>query len=312
MEEESEQILQVDGQSVILRRTTADVIIDLRHRVLRAGLPRETSIFPGDEASQTLHVAAFVDDVPVSCATFRFNEKDGEPAWQLRGMATDEAWRGKNIGGALLRFAEKKLVRSSAVRLLWCNGWVGAIRFYERHGWTAVSPVFEVPTAGPHQVLVKRLPSDLMSLVVRNSPTGRGVYAIGKIALGTMLMRFTGPLLKYAQTTPQTLALQIGPDLYVGESGEMDDCVNHSCEPNAGLRINGTDVRLYALRDISDGEQITFDYSTTMDEDDFEFDCLCGSSICRGRIRDFKHLPAEIKRKYATLGIVPAHNKKYV
>src|SRR5947199_2361447 len=108
-----------------------------------------------------------------------------------------------------------------------------------------------------------------MSFIVRESPTGRGVFATDPIAAGSLLLRFTGGLLSYAQTTPQTLALQIGPDLYVGESGAADDCVNHSCDPNAGLRIDGTDVRLHALREIAAGEQVTFDYSTTMDEDDF-------------------------------------------
>ncbi len=151
-----------------------------------------------------------------------------------------------------------------------------------------------------------------MSLVIRSSSTGRGVFATANISAGTMLLHFTGPLLRYDQTTPQTLALQIGPDRYVGESGGADDCVNHSCDPNAGLVIVGEDVKLYALRDIADGEQITFDYSTTMDEDDFEFDCLCGSAICRGRIRDFKHLPMKLKQRYVELGVVPEYNRRHV
>jgi hypothetical protein len=146
-----------------------------------------------------------------------------------------------------------------------------------------------------------------MNLEVKTSSTGRGVFATVDIARGRLLMPFTGPLLRYEQTTPLTLALQIGPDLYVGESGGLDDCVNHSCDPNSGLVISGTDVRLYALRDITAGGQITFDYSTTMDEDDFEFDCLCGSAVCRGKIRDFKHLPGELKRKYLALGVVPGY-----
>lgn len=150
-----------------------------------------------------------------------------------------------------------------------------------------------------------------MSFEVRESPTGRGVFATTAIAAGQMVMQYTGPLLRYEQTTPQTLALQIGPDLYMGASGNADDCVNHSCDPNAGIIIHGRDVRLVSLRPISAGEQITFDYSTTMDEDDFEFDCLCGSPMCRGRIRDFKHLPPPLKAKYVSLGVVPEYNLKY-
>jgi SET domain-containing protein len=150
-----------------------------------------------------------------------------------------------------------------------------------------------------------------MNFVVEESRTGRGVFAASSIARGSLLMHFTGPLLRYEQTTPQTLALQIGPDVYLGESGGPDDCVNHSCDPNAGLVIEGTDVRLLALRDIVAGEQIAFDYSTTMDEDDFEFDCLCGSPKCRGKIRDFKHLPAELRDQYIAMGIVPEYNRRY-
>lgn len=151
-----------------------------------------------------------------------------------------------------------------------------------------------------------------MNFIVRECGTGRGVFATENIRVGSVIMKYSGPLLKYVQTTPQTLALQIGPDLYIGASGDADDFVNHSCDPNAGMQIDGTDVQLIAIRNITIDEQITFDYSTTMDEDDFEFDCLCGSPVCRGRIRDFKHLPAELRRKYGSLGIVPAHNKRYV
>ena len=148
--------------------------------------------------------------------------------------------------------------------------------------------------------------------VVKDCITGRGVFATAPIFTGALIMHYTGPLLRYSQTSPTTLALQIGPDLYIGESGNADDFVNHSCSPNAGMQIDGTDVRLVAVADIATGEQITFDYSTTMDEDDFEFDCLCGSPICRGRIRDFKRLPESLRGRYARLGIVPVYNQRYV
>jgi hypothetical protein len=150
-----------------------------------------------------------------------------------------------------------------------------------------------------------------MSFAVQNCQTGRGVFATDTIPTGSLIMNYTGPLLKYADTSATTLALQIGPDLYIGESGQADDFVNHSCDPNSGLRINGTDVRLIAIREIKTAEQITFDYSTTMDEDDFEFDCLCGSPKCRGKIRDFKHLPTALRTHYASLGVVPVYNQQY-
>jgi hypothetical protein len=151
-----------------------------------------------------------------------------------------------------------------------------------------------------------------MKLIVKNGVAGRGVFAAEPIRRGSLILKFTGPLLRYDQTTPATLAVQIGPDLYLGGSGGMDDLVNHGCDPNSALRIDGTNVELFALRDIALDEEICFDYSTTMDEDDFEFDCRCGSANCRKVIGDFKHLPPELRRRYAELGAVPEYNLKYV
>ena len=153
-----------------------------------------------------------------------------------------------------------------------------------------------------------------MLYTIGASRIGRGVFAAEVIAAGAEILRFTGPFLRHADTTPQTLAVQVAPDRYLGSSGGADDCVNHSCDPNAGLvvRDNGNDVRLIAIRAIVPSEEICFDYSTTMDEDDFELDCQCGAAACRGRVRDFKHLTPELKRRYAELGVVPAYNLKYV
>ncbi len=151
-----------------------------------------------------------------------------------------------------------------------------------------------------------------MQLVVRTGISGRGVFTETQIPRGELLLNYHGPLLRYHQTTPQTLALQIGPDLYLGESGDLDDFVNHSCQPNAGLRIDGMKVKLIAIRDIAAGEEIFFDYSTTMDEDDFEMPCRCATPACRGMIRDFKHLPLELQTHYAALGIVPDYNARYL
>ena len=151
-----------------------------------------------------------------------------------------------------------------------------------------------------------------MKLIVKEGISGHGVFSEESIKSGATILHFTGPLLRYQQTTPQTLAVQIGPDLYLGASGGMDDYVNHSCDPNAGLRIDGLNVELIALRDIAAGEEICFDYSTTMNEDDFEMRCRCASPSCRKLIRDFKHLPSELKRRYANLGVAPAYNLRYL
>lgn len=146
-----------------------------------------------------------------------------------------------------------------------------------------------------------------MKLIIQNGLHGRGVFAGEGIGKGRLIMPFTGPFLRKEQTTAETYALQIGPDLYIGGSGGMDDCVNHSCDPNAGMVIVGREANLVAIRDIQAGEEICFDYSTTLDEDDFEFDCRCGAAGCRGRIGDGKRLPEAVWRRYLELGILPEY-----
>jgi len=44
-----------------IRRITTEETIPLRHPILRPGLPRETAIFPGDEAETSRHFGAFLD-----------------------------------------------------------------------------------------------------------------------------------------------------------------------------------------------------------------------------------------------------------
>lgn len=143
-----------------------------------------------------------------------------------------------------------------------------------------------------------------MKLAVREGTHGRGVFAGEPISDGALIACFSGPFLRYAQTSATTYALQIGPDLYIGESGGVDDLFNHSCDPNAGVKISGTSAELRAIRDIVPGEEIAFDYSTTLDEGDFTMPCRCGSPACRHLIGDGRDLPQSVWERYMKLGIL--------
>jgi hypothetical protein len=76
--------------------------------------------------------------------------------------------------------------------------------------------------------------------------------------------------------------LQVDDDAFLLSTAEGPaDWINHSCDPNAGLRGQ---ISLVAMRDIRRGEEICFDYATSDGSDYDEFDCHCGSVLCRGRI----------------------------
>ena len=128
-----------------------------------------------------------------------------------------------------------------------------------------------------------------MKIYIKSSVQhGKGVFAKTAIAAGEEIITFTGPLLKREQVRDGDYHLQIGEDLYLGASGSADDYVNHSCMPNAGF--NGSLV-LVARRAISPDEEITWDYSSAIDEEDFPgFPCYCGSTACRGTVHSFRRL----------------------
>ena len=144
---------------------TADDVVALRHAVLRAGLPRETAIFPGDDELSARHFVADDTGVIVGCVTLHLNQWQDEAAWQLRGMAVAPSHQRQGVGGKLIEAVEQSLRQSpdDVPRLLWCNARVPAAGFYERQGWEVVSDVFEIPGAGPHVKMIKRLRGVLKS-----------------------------------------------------------------------------------------------------------------------------------------------------
>src|SRR5436190_18990238 len=114
---------------------------------------------------------------------------------------------------------------------------------------------------------------------VAASSTGRGLFASEPIVAGTRILQFSGPILTLNETRSRgpaaANALQIGIDtyMYLDEPGRF---VNHSCAPNAAVV---DDTRLVAIRPIAAGEEIRFDYSTTV-SDGWTMKCLCGATEC--------------------------------
>lgn len=148
-----------------------------------------------------------------------------------------------------------------------------------------------------------------MSLYVGDSATGgRGVFTTQRIARGSPVLPFKGPAIERAQLDPNQYHLQIGEALYLGPSGEFDDYVNHSCEPNCGIN---DELVLVALRDIEAGEELTWDYGTAIDEDDFDgFPCRCRARACRGRVISYRHLPPDVQRRLSPW-LLPYLKSKY-
>jgi hypothetical protein len=77
--------------------------------------------------------------------------------------------------------------------------------------------------------------------------------------------------------------------------------INHSCDPNAYVKTIAGKRLVIALRDIANGEEITYDYCIN-GYGDTVWTCVCGASRCRHTIHsDFFHLPVELQRAYLPL-----------
>jgi uncharacterized protein len=128
---------------------------------------------------------------------------------------------------------------------------------------------------------------------------GLGLFAAKNFQCGEIITRFEGPQvhIESMDGIPQEVwdhLLNVGVTDYLIPR-EPEVRTNHSCDPNAGL---ADDVSLAAMRDIEIGEEITFDYSTTV-VDDWHMQCSCGAACCRGFIGRYRDLPEATKAKYA-------------
>ncbi len=145
---------------------------------------------------------------------------------------------------------------------------------------------------------------------------GKAVFARVDIADGAVLFPFTGPR-RPAARVPRRLHggsdrfVQVTPDEFMGPSGRIDDLVNHSCEPNAGLRFGDDGVWLVALRPIAAGEEVAWDYSTTLAGGEWHMLCQCRTPSCRRVIGDFAGLPPERQHWFRIRGVVAPYLRRH-
>ncbi|OGG53220.1 hypothetical protein A3H16_03085 [Candidatus Kaiserbacteria bacterium RIFCSPLOWO2_12_FULL_53_8] len=121
---------------------------------------------------------------------------------------------------------------------------------------------------------------------------GDGLFAINDIRAGELVVDFsTGPGTYLPTPEADVLyeegndyMLQVDDDLFfaAADKHELEDAdfINHSCEPNCGVRGS---LQIVAMCDIKTGEEITFDYAMS-ESSDFQMQCRCGARTCRSII----------------------------
>ncbi len=141
----------------------------------------------------------------------------------------------------------------------------------------------------------------------RASPIqGRGLFARDMIAAGEIVAVKGGTIMDFAslalvrdEVSPAEIQIEDGLYIAPGNAGEVEAsilCLNHSCNPNVGVRGQITFV---AMRDIPAGAELTIDYAMVDGDPAERMECSCGSAECRKIITGSDWRLAELQRRYS-------------
>jgi len=141
-------------------------------------------------------------------------------------------------------------------------------------------------------------------ITVQDSKFGKGTFATRNISKGSPIITIRGEKLDFSDSLSlgerESYCLQVGIDSYIIAEVPFRYS-NHSCDPNRGVK---SQLELVALRPIAEGEEVLWDYSSSMLERHWTMRCHCGSPSCRQLIADFDLLPKHVQEYYLQLGIV--------
>ncbi len=158
-------------------------------------------------------------------------------------------------------------------------------------------PTNTLPLPSRSSGTLLRCDSDLVGVLVAKDH--RRLIAIRPVAVGTRLFAITGR----ERPLPTRFSVQVGPSLHLDPDCVPDELdlvrryfwryLDHHCDPTTVIR----DREVFAVRDIAEGDGVTFNYNTTEHDMAAPFQCHCGSVRCVGMVRGARHLtPAQRAR----------------
>src|SRR3989344_5622275 len=139
---------------------------------------------------------------------------------------------------------------------------------------------------------------------VKSRIEGRGLFAVKPIREGEIVAIKGGHIifwktLKKHEKLIGASYLQINDNFVLApltkrEIEKVMMFLNHSCNPNVGVR---GEITFVAMRDIKVGEELTIDYAM-IDDDNYRMRCNCGARNCRKVItgKDWKR--KDLQSKY--------------
>ena len=121
-----------------------------------------------------------------------------------------------------------------------------------------------------------------------------GLYANCNIKRGTKIIEYKGKLVtvKNSEKDPKfdnskaiyLFGINKKYDLDGNFSFNTARLINHSCEPNCEVFGEGLKLWIFAMKNIKKGEELSYDYGFSFDQDYKNYPCNCGSKNCAGYI----------------------------
>ena len=121
-----------------------------------------------------------------------------------------------------------------------------------------------------------------------------GLYAVRDIRKGTKIIEYKGKLISVRQSEIDP-KFDNGKAIYLFKINKKYDLdgdfkfntarlINHSCDPNCEVFGSGLKVWVYAMKNIKKGDELSYDYGFSYDDDYKNYPCKCGTNKCVGYI----------------------------
>jgi SET domain-containing protein len=154
----------------------------------------------------------------------------------------------------------------------------------------------------PSSRAARRAPPSGPRVAVRRSGVhGKGVFARREIGAGDRILEYRGEVIDWPEALRRHphdpddphhtfyFSLDDGTVIDAKHGGNAARWINHSCEPNCEADEQEGRVFVKALRDLTPGEELFYDYGLVIDERytptlKRQYACRCGSATCRGTL----------------------------
>ena len=135
--------------------------------------------------------------------------------------------------------------------------------------------------------------------VRRSGVHGKGVFALQDLAEGETLFEYVGEIISWDEAQDRhphdpsdpnhTFYFHVNEDKVIDalHGGNSSRWINHSCNPNCEADEQEGRVFIKALRNIAEGEELSYDYGLIIDESytpklKAEYPVWCGTRTCAG------------------------------